>query len=144
MPAPKTVTIQPTYSHGGTSDAAWPAVQGDSVSSGNPVSLYQGSSNDWPALICRLSAGASLTYVVEMHEGPPDAQGNFDASGWIDIGLGALTANSRTVIPSSIPYVRTRITIRASGTLTSCIPCIPLPDGTKVSAQHPSKISSPN
>lgn len=68
-----------------------------------------------PGLICALSAGASMTYQIEVTgDKPPSSTGN-----WAPVpGLTGLTASSAPALGMVVTGVRPNITTYGSGSLT--------------------------
>lgn len=139
----------PTYSHGGVQVGRWAPVVGDAVSAGRPIQVAGShpSPSNWPILIIVLKAGTA-TILIEGNGGELDQNGNPPSDEWIDVSNGgyALDIVGSTKVakrlPPIMPIYRTRISAEAGGELVSYVPCLILPSGQIISAQHPSTFNS--
>lgn len=135
----------PVYSHGGASQAGFPAVPGTSTNAGRPVAIVQANQTD-PCMQI-FFVGTSCTVLLEGNGGQIDSTGNPPSGEWIDYSNGgyALTTGQTLskFIPRCVPYWRTRITAIVAGTLQSYCPSIIGPSGVVVSASYPKLDSGP-
>lgn len=138
----------PTYSHGGVSQAGFPAVLGTTTNAGRPISIVQANQTD--ACIQIFFSGTSCTVLLEGNGGLVDSTGNPPSGEWIDYSAGgfALTNGQQLskFLPRCVPYWRTRISAINTPTgqgLVSYTPSIIGPGGIVVSASYPTLTSGP-
>lgn len=139
------LTIQPTYSHGGSTVGPWTAVSGAVTGSGRPISVVPAHPVNIPVVVI-VCTGGTATVILECNGGQLGDDGNPPAAEWVDVSGGGYTMTAGDVrckrLPPVMPYWRTRITAIAGATVLSYVPLLVLESGGKVSASYPGLTST--
>lgn len=132
--------LRPVFSHGSSGVEGWPSVLGRALGSGNPIEVHHSSGLNWPRIQLSYFGTPDMTVVTEINPGPLDeVTGYPDPNHWLEIGSDVIAAagSKSYSLPPDAMYVRTRISVYATGTLESMVPVLELPTGQKVQAQYP-------